>query len=163
MDLFSEYDVIFGVRDIRPYFEDRAWLKDFGKVLVVYRDPIRHRYGFEKFAYITQYEDGTKIDFTLFPVELLRRVVEDPELPEYLDIGYTVLLDKDGLTSGLKPPTYRAHIPIPPTEAAYQTVVEEFLHEATYVAKHLWRGDLMAAKYNLDYAMKLVNLRTMLE
>jgi aminoglycoside 6-adenylyltransferase len=38
-----------------------------------------------------------------------------------------------------------------------------FFHEATYVAKHLWRGDLMAAKYNLDYAMKLVKLRQMLE
>ncbi len=104
---------------------------------MVYRDPIKPEYGIGKFAYITQYEDGTKIDFTLWPAEILARVVADPNLPGGLDVGYAVLLDKDGLTSGLPPPTYTAHIPVPPTEAAYQNVIQEFFHKATYVAKHL--------------------------
>jgi len=90
-------------------------------------------------------------------------VVAEPQLPEEFDAGYQVLLDKDHLTDGLKPPTYAAYIPTPPTEAEYRTVVELFFHEATYAAKHLWRDDLMAAKYNLDHAMKLENLRLMLE
>jgi aminoglycoside 6-adenylyltransferase len=42
-------------------------------------------------------------------------------------------------------------------------VIEVFFHEATYVAKHLWRDDLMAAKYSLDQVMKLKKLRMMLE
>jgi aminoglycoside 6-adenylyltransferase len=162
-DLFSDYDVVLVVTDIRPFFGDRTWLEDFGRVLVVYRDPIQPDHGIGTFAYITQYEDGTKIDFSLWPVELLRRIVADPELPEDLDIGYMVLLDKDGMTSELKLPTHAAYIPAPPTRAAYENVIEEFFHEATYVAKHLWRDDLMAAKYNLDKAMKLDNLRKMLE
>jgi aminoglycoside 6-adenylyltransferase len=162
-DLFSDYDIILVVRDIHPFFEDRTWLEDFGKVLVVYRDPIQHYYGLENFAYITQYEDGTKIDFTLWPVELVRQVTEDSKLPDDLDVGYRILLDKDQLTVGLQPPTYRAYIPGPPTEGTYQTMVEEFFHEATYVAKHLWRDDLMPAKYNLDCGMKQVYLRQMLE
>jgi hypothetical protein len=37
--------------------------------------------------------------------------------------------------------------------------VEEFFHEATYVAKHLRRDDLLPAKYNLDHAMKQRDLR----
>jgi len=163
VDLFSDYDVILVVENIHPFFEDRTWLAEFGKVLVVYRDPIQLEYGFERFRYITQYEDGGKIDFTLWPVELLRRVAENSELPGELDVGYTVLLDKDRLTDELKPPTYQAYVPTPPTEAAYQNVVEEFFHESTYMAKHLWRDELMPAKYNLDHAMKQVNLRTMLE
>ena len=163
LDLFSDYDVILLVTDIHPFFEDRAWLQDFGKVLVVYRDPLKLDYGVETFAYITQYEDGTKIDFTVWPVEIVNRVKEAAELPHSLDVGYTVLLDKDRLTDGLKAPSYAAFIPAPPTETIYQTLVEEFLHEATYVAKHLWRDDLMPAKYNLDHAMKLDNLRVMLE
>jgi len=73
LDLFSDYDVILVVTDIHPFFEDRTWLQDFGQVLVVYRDPIRLDYGLEAFAYITQYEDGTKIDFTLWPVETIIR------------------------------------------------------------------------------------------
>lgn len=163
LDLFSDYDVILVVTDIRPFFEDRNWLEDFGRVLVVYRDPIQPLYGVGKFAYITQYEDGIKIDFTLWPVELLEQVVKDRKLPDDLDVGYAVLLDKDHLTEGLKAPTYTAHIPTPPTQAAYQSLIEVFFHEATYVAKHLWRDDLMPAKYNLDYAMKFKNLRQMLE
>lgn len=163
VDLFSDYDVIVVVTDIRPFLEDDGWLEDFGKVLVVYRDPVRLDYGLEKFARITQYEDGTKIDYTVWPVETLRRAAADAVLPDFLDVGYTVLLDKDNLTADLKPPTYRAYIPAPPSEATYCTVIEEFFHEATYVVKHLWRDELLPAKYNLDQAMKQDNLRQMLE
>jgi aminoglycoside 6-adenylyltransferase len=163
MDAFSDYDVILVTTDVHPFHEDDAWLEDFGKVLVVYRDPIRIEYGCERFARITQYEDGLKIDFTVYPLELLRRIVADPQLPADLDMGYAVLLDKDRLTDGLKPPTYAAYIPTPPTEKAYQTRVQVFFHEATYVAKHLWRDDLLPAKYNLDHAMKHACLRQMLE
>ena len=163
VDLFSDYDVILVVTDIRPFFEDRAWLGDFGEVLVVYRDPIKIEYGGPRFAYITQYEQGTKIDFTLWSVDIPPQIAREPELPDELDVGYLVLLDKEGLCDGFKPPTFTAYIPSPPTEASYHNLIEEFFHEATYVAKHLWRGDLMAAKYNLDQMMKLDNLRVMLE
>jgi aminoglycoside 6-adenylyltransferase len=163
VDIFSDYDVILVVRDILPYFEDRSWLGDFGEVLVVYHDPINPMYGFGKFVYVTQYEDGTKIDFTLWPIEILERIIEDPELPQALDIGYEVLIDKDGITEGIQPPTYRAYIPSPPTEVEYHELIEVFFHEVTYVAKHLWRGDLMAAKYNLDHVMKMKKLRMILE
>ncbi len=167
VDPFSDYDVLVVVTDIYPYFQDWGWLDDFGPMLVVYRDPIRLEHGFEKFAYITQYEDGLKIDFTLWPVELLQRVAEEARrtgrLEPDLDVGYTLLLDKDGLAAGMPAPTYRAYIPLPPDEAEYHRVIEVFFHEATYVAKHLWRDELLPAKYNLDYAMKGANLRRMLE
>ena len=163
VDLFSDYDVILVVSGIHPFYEDRAWLEDFGRVLAVYRDPIKLEHGIERFAYITQYEDGLKIDFTLWPVEMLRWIEAVPRLPDDLDVGYAVLMDKDELTVGLQPPTHMAHVPRPPSQEEYETQIEVFFHEATYVAKHLWRDDLMAAKYNLDYAMKAKKLRQMLE
>ncbi len=162
-DVFSDYDVILVLLDVHPFYEDRNWLEAFGRVLVLYRDPLILEGGLERSAYVTQYEDGLKIDFSLWLVELLRRDVADPQLPDEFDAGYQVLLDKDHLTDGLKPATYRAYIPTPPTETEYQTVVELFFHEATHAAKHLWREDLMAAKFNLDHGMKLDNLRPMLE
>jgi aminoglycoside 6-adenylyltransferase len=164
VDKLSDYDVIFVVNDIHPYHANDAWLGDFGRMLVVWRDPIHLEYGQERFARITQYEDnGLKIDFTFWPVELLRRVAADPKLPDDLDVGYRVLMDKDNLTAGLQPPTYRAYIPHPPSQAEYQDVIEEFFHEATYVAKHLWRDDLMPAKFQLEKDMKADLLRRMLE
>jgi aminoglycoside 6-adenylyltransferase len=162
-DVFSDYDVILVVRDVQPFYEDRAWLEAFGSVLVVYRDPLQPYYGFPKSAYVTQYDNGLKIDFTLWPVEILQRIVAEPQLPDEFDAGYRVLLDKDHLTDTLKPPTYRAYIPTPPTETEYRDLVEGLFHEATYVAKYLWRDDLMAAKFMLDHAMKQVHLRPMLE
>ena len=163
LDLLSDYDVILALTDIHPFFESREWLEDFGRVLVLYRDPILPERGFETSAYVTQYEDGLKIDFTLLPVELMQQIAADPDLPDEFDAGYRVLLDKDGLTTGLKPPTYKAYIPTPPTEAQYLEKVELFFHEATYVAKFLWRDDLIAAKYVMDNAMKQDNLLPMLE
>jgi aminoglycoside 6-adenylyltransferase len=163
VDVLSDYDIILVVTDIHPFFDNRAWLGDFGPVLVVYRDPILIDGSLEKSAYVTQYENGLKIDFTLWPVELLQRVVAEPQLPDEFDAGYLVILDKDQLTDRLKPPSYKAYIPTPPTEAEYQEAVEVFFLEAAYVAKFLWRDDLMAAKHILDSMMKQEHLRPMLE
>jgi aminoglycoside 6-adenylyltransferase len=161
-DVFSDHDVIVVSEDARAYREDESWLADFGRVLARYCDPVRRQHGYERFAYITQYEDGRKIDFTFWPVGLLRAVAVQPTLPDELDVGYTVLLDKDGLAAGLAPPTYRAHIPPRPSAAEFAELVELFFHEATYVAKHLWRDDLLPAKYNLDQMMKQEFLRRLL-
>jgi aminoglycoside 6-adenylyltransferase len=164
LDPFSDYDVILAVTDIHPFFEDRGWLGDFGPVLVVYRDPIRVEHGCERFAYITQYEtDRLKIDFTVMQAGWLHHTAGSPSLPDELDVGYRVLLDKDNLTDGLQPPTYTAYIPTPPTEAAYLELIEVFFHEATYVAKNLWRDEPLPAKYSLDYVMKGKKIRQMLE
>ncbi len=162
-DVFSDYDVILAVRDVHPFYADRTWLEAFGRVLVLYRDPLILDGGLERSAYVTQYDDGLKIDFAIWPVELLRRTVADPKLPAEFDAGYRVLLDKDHLTDGLKPATYTAYIPTPPTESEYQDTVEVFFLEAIYVAKYLWRDDVIAAKHILDSAMKQEHLRPMLE
>jgi aminoglycoside 6-adenylyltransferase len=112
---------------------------------------------------VTHYEDGTKIDYTVYPVDLLTRIAKEPELPADLDVGYSVLVDKDKLTEQLKPPTYKAHIPAIPTEKEYQTLVEEFFSETVYVAKHICRDDLMPLKHCLDCMAKQEHLRRMLE
>jgi aminoglycoside 6-adenylyltransferase len=163
LDRFSDYDVILAVSDIQPYFEDRQWLDTMGMVLVLYKDPLRTEHGFARFACITQYEDGTKIDYTLMETPLLQQYAAQEHLPDELDVGYRVLLDKDGLTRDLKPPTFRAHIPSPPSREEFLTLIEVFFHEATYVAKHLWRGQLLPAKYSFDCVMKQRKLRQMLE
>ena len=165
VDIFSDYDIVLIVEDIRPFYEDRTWLENFGRVLVVYSEPIQPvaNYGIEVFIDVTQYEDGLKIDFSLWPVELIREIAANPGLPAYLDIGYSVLLDKDHLTERLTAPTYKAYIPRPPTEHTYQTVIENFLSDAPYVAKNLWRDELLPTKYSLDTVMKHKYLRQMLE
>ena len=84
-------------------------------------------------------------------------------LPDQLDVGYRVLLDKDRRTAGWKQPSYQAHIPARPTEADYLALVEEFWWSTTYVAKSLWRDDLVFARWVLDQDLKLETVRRMLE
>ncbi|MEE8573074.1 MAG: aminoglycoside 6-adenylyltransferase, partial [Gemmatimonadota bacterium] len=105
VDPFSDYDVIVAVTDVRPFYEKRTWLDNFGPVLAVYRDPMRTLEGGERFAYITQYENGLKIDFTLCSASTLSHLAHGTALPDYLDVGYAVLMDKDDLTRGLAPAT----------------------------------------------------------
>jgi aminoglycoside 6-adenylyltransferase len=162
LDDFSDYDVILVVRDIREFLDD-GWLEDFGSVLVVYRDPITLDHGCERFARVTQYEDGAKIDFTLWPLDLLRQIAAEPKLPDYLDDGYRVLIDKTGITAGLKAPSHSAYVPGRPTEEEYRNCVGEFFSESCYVAKQICRGDLFSLKYSLDHVMKFKKLRQMLE
>jgi aminoglycoside 6-adenylyltransferase len=166
LDFFSDYDIILATTHPELYRPD-DWLADFGPLLVLYRDPVRLIHGEPAFARITQYANGLKIDFTIWTDELLRRVVaqavEKGGLDPDLDLGYRVLLDKDGLTAGMPSPTYQAFIPQRPREGEYHTMVEEFFHEGTYVVKYIWRQDLMALKYIFDGAMKGECLRGMLE
>jgi len=164
-DRFSDYDVILVVEDIAPYVADRRWIADFGEVLVTYWDPVYPApgYGIDIIGNVIQYADGLKIDFTVWPVTLMQQIAAAPELLPELDAGYTVLLDKDGLTRNLQPPTYRAYVPAPPTEDEFQRWVEEFLSDVPYVAKFLWRDELLPAKWCLDTDMKHKYLRRVLE
>jgi aminoglycoside 6-adenylyltransferase len=165
VDVLSDYDTVLVVEDVRPFFENRSWLYDFGEVLVAYWDPIHPDpdHGIEQTGNVVQYVDGLKIDFSLWPVALLRRIARAGVLPDELDAGYTVLLDKDHLTVGMRPPTYEAYIPDRPDEETYLTVVNNFFSDAPYVAKCLWRDELLPAKWCLDYDMKYVYLLRMLE
>jgi aminoglycoside 6-adenylyltransferase len=162
IDAFSDYDVILSVTDTRPFVDDEGWHSDFGDPVVRFRDRRAHD-GMEEFFRLVLYADGTKIDFTVAPVEMLRRIARSGRLSEALDVGYRVLADKDGLTAALARPTYTAHIPPKPTAAEYHALVEEFWWETTYVAKNLWRDELFAARYNLDCVIRADLVRRMLE
>jgi aminoglycoside 6-adenylyltransferase len=165
IDALSDYDVILIVHDVQPFVADRRWLNDFGDVLVAYWDPLHPDpvFGIERCGNVTQFADGLKIDFTLWPVALFQQIIAAPVLPAELDAGYRVLLDKDRLTATMCSPTGTAYVPTPPTLMTYQTLINDFLRDAPYVAKSLWRDDLLPAKWCLDYDMKHNYLRQLLE
>ena len=162
VDILSDYDVILVVSDMKPFSQHETWLQDFGKILVLLRDK-GQMHGLKHYNRLVLYEDGTKIDYIIWPVALLQKVLAEPRLPDVLDHGYRVLVDKEHLAQGLKPPTFTAHIPKKPTEKEYEALVEEFWWETIYVAKNLWRDELIQAKYNLDFVMKFQLLRRLLE
>ena len=161
-DIFSDYDAMVFFTDPAPFLESDSWFEALGPVLAVYRDEFLNP-DYTSYMRMAFYEDGTKIDFSVNYAARLVSICAEPSLPEWLDVGYEVLVDKDGLTSSLATPTFKAYIPAIPTETEYHTLVNEFWTESIYVAKQIWRNDLMPVKFNLDHIMKLEYVRKMIE
>ncbi|HUS82753.1 MAG TPA: aminoglycoside 6-adenylyltransferase [Dehalococcoidia bacterium] len=161
-DRLSDYDVIVAASDVGSLSSDDFWLHAYGAVLVRCRDSYRCC-GVDVQTRLVLHQDGTKIDYSLWSTELLNGILHQPQLPDVLDVGYRVLVDKDNLTGDLKPPTYAAHVPRKPSEPDFQSLVEEFWLETSYVAKNLWRDELLPAKFSFDAVIKFNLLRVMLE
>ncbi len=162
VDLLSDYDIILAVTDAERFGQEDAWQFDYGPPMVRWGDQTE-MYGLTTYFRGVVYADYVKIDYSIWPDALLERISAEDALPDGLDVGYRVLLDKEGRTSGWKPPSYKAHIPTIPTEAEYQAVVEEFWWTTTYVAKSLWRDELVFTRFCLDYDIKLGVMRRLLE
>ena len=162
VDELSDYDVIVLVDDVPVFVGRKAWLDARPGALARWGDE-NERFGQGTVFRGVVYDDGIKIDWSIWPDTLLALIAAAPELPDQLDVGYRVLLDKDGGTAGWAPATHRAHIPRPPTAEEYRAIVEEFWWSTTYVAKSLWRGEVVHAKFALDTDAKLGALRPMLE
>jgi len=161
-DVLSDYDITLFVSTLDKFTNNDEWLHNFGSILVYLPEKVVH-FDQEVPTRLVIYEDGTKVDFCLSTLEILNTVVNSPTLPEWLDIGYKVLIDKDNLTQNLKKPSLKAYIPNKPTEDEYKVLVNKFWWETTYVAKNLWRDELLPAKYSSDLVIKYKLLIRMLE
>ena len=156
-DELSDYDVVVALEDLGRFDPAAA-----------YGTPAA-RWGDEHDVHGTRtlfrgvvYDDGVKIDWTLWPARVAGLVAERG-LTDALDVGYRVLLDKDGLTARWSQPTHRAHIPRRPTAAEYVALVEEFWWSATYAAKARARGEELFLRFVLDVDLTHGALRRMLE
>src|SRR5260370_19693474 len=145
VDLLSDYDLILAVSDVGPFAFGDAWISEYGRPMVRWGDQ-GEMHDLATYFRSAIYQNYVKIDYSIWPVELLERIEASALLPDQLDVGYRVLLDKDQRTPGWKPPSYHAHIPARPTAAYYQAVVEEFSWGTNYVAKSLSRDELVSAK-----------------
>ena len=116
VDVLSDYDVIVLVDDVGAFLESEAWLQAWPEPLARWGDEselLGRRTVFRGVVHA----DGTKIDWTIWPAGLADAIAAEDTLPDQLDVGYRVLLDRDGRTGGWPPPRHRAHIPSPPSAA----------------------------------------------
>jgi aminoglycoside 6-adenylyltransferase len=161
-DAFSDYDVVLFLESGSRLAQRDDWLETFGRPVIVFRETTEHRAETVP-TRLVQFREGHRIDFTLSRMELLRRIVEQDALPDWLAAGYSVLLDKGGFAERLAPPSGMAWIPRPPSEAEYRAVVDEFWWESLYVAKYVGRHELLPARYSLETVLRFRCLVPMLE
>lgn len=162
LDALSDFDILLFITEDSDLSEREDWLRTFGSVLVMLRERSTYR-GRLVPTRLVQYRDGSRIDFTLAPIGILRELAETDELPPWLDRGYRVLLDKQDLADQLAASSGAGYAPVRPTEEEYMALVEVFWWESIYVAKYLTRGELLPAKYSGDCVLRFECLVRMLE
>lgn len=145
-DPLRDFDIVYLVRDVAYYKEIpvQAVFGEavFGPLLVWQRTDESELFG-EHFpktvSYLMQFADGNRIDLTLAAVEDFARFCFDDRLS-------VVLLDKDGALPELPPPNDSTHWVRLPTERIFTECRTEFWWVAPYVAKALWRGQVLLAE-----------------
>jgi aminoglycoside 6-adenylyltransferase len=158
----SDYDVVLFLEPQSRLGSTERWLEKFGRPLIVLRDEVYHR-DEPVPTRLVQYRGGNRIDFTLSRIDLLHRIAEQDNLPDWLAAGYRVLLDRDGDAGRLSPPSASAYVPRPPTAREYSSLVDEFWWETYYVGKYLARNELLPARYSMETVLRYRCLVPMLE
>jgi aminoglycoside 6-adenylyltransferase len=144
-DIFQDFDIVYFVTDVDSFTGDLTWINRFGELMILQTpegmgDPPPVSDG--RFAYLMQFADGNRIDLTLFPVARLGEFKR-----ESLSV---LLLDKDDLFGTFPAPDESDFLPRPPDAKAFSDCCNEFWWVCTYVAKGLWREEIIYAKYMLD-------------
>ncbi|MBN1140038.1 MAG: aminoglycoside 6-adenylyltransferase [Anaerolineae bacterium] len=148
-DIFQDFDIVYIVTEVASFREDPDWNRRFGEMMIMQmpddmQDPPPGNDS--SFAYLMQFTDGNRIDLGLFPVARL------DDLPR--DSLSLLLLDKDGLIAPFPPPSERDYLPRPPTAKAFADCCNEFWWVCPYVAKGLWRRQIVYAHHMLDQVIR---------
>ena len=143
-DSLSDYDVAVFGNDF-DFIKDDRWLSEIQEFWVCVRDRFE-LWGVEVPTRLVLFNDELKIDFSFHPTEILNKIIANRELPDGLNTGYTILLDKDDLLIQLKAPAFKGFVLKKPAEADFEKNVNEFWFEVFHVAKYLSRNDLWAVK-----------------
>ena len=162
VDDFSDLDIELVFLDPTPYLESKDWINLFGDALNVYEEGIEAFDGKHAMKMV-QYWDGVKVDFKIYSLEQFKAEILAEELPEDWDIGYEILIDKEGLCKGLQHPTYEVSIIKEPTEEEFQKIVADFFWDVTYLPKCLVRGDLFYLKFMVEKIIRVEYLIPMIE
>ena len=160
-DIFSDLDVVIVTDNPKIFVNNKDWCNQFGEIMVSFNDNFKLE-GITSYTSLVLYKDYIRIDFSIWPTELLKKIAEYNKLPAFLDIGYEVLYDKNNLTTELNEASNQAYQTNQPTKSEYERVVNNFWWDITYIAKYLWRDQFYFAKY-MDYFIKYNLLQPMVE
>lgn len=161
VDHFSDLDVELVFNNRTSYEINNEWLNLFGEPISTVEENDSVFEGKHAMKMVL-YKDHVKVDFKLYQTSEFSKEIQQEILPEDWDLGYKVLVDKDGLTKNLKSPTYQSIMIHQPTEKKFRQLLNDFWWDTSYVAKCLKRGDIFYAKFmsenilRTDYLVPLI-------
>ena len=154
-DIFRDYDVVYIVKDTKPYRENRTWIDRFGERLYMQYpeentelpSDVENCYG-----WLMQLADGNRLDL---------HVCTGSYALARLEL-YRTLVDKDGIMPAEKDDRDERYWIRKPDERKFQNVCNEFWWCLNNVAKGLWREELPYVLDMTDFYVRPM-LKRMLE
>ncbi len=146
-DPFQDYDLIFAVTEFEPFANNLEWIKQFGELMILQMPDLMGTTPppANKFTYLMQFVDGNRIDLNVFSLETLKGFQFSSQSK--------VLLDKDNAFN-LPASSNSDYLPHPPSAKEFFDCCNEFWWVAPYVAKGLWRGEIMYAKHMFESVLR---------
>lgn len=142
-DELSDYDLALFCTDFDAFICDDTWLSKIGQVWVCVYEKICIKEK-EFPSRLVIFEKGIKVDFSFYPVQVLKDISGLP-----FQSGYKVLLDKENTVISIPSFNEEASGAIKPSHKQFLTIINEFWFEAYHVAVYLRRGDLWSAQFRL--------------
>ncbi|MBN1450576.1 MAG: aminoglycoside 6-adenylyltransferase [Anaerolineales bacterium] len=148
-DIFQDFDIVYVVTDVAPFKNNYEWIERFGELMILQEpedmgEQLPRDDGW--FSYLMQFSDGNRIDLGILPLTKLDKIVEDS-----LSL---LLLDKDGIIAPFAPANESKYLPKTPSAKAFFDCCNEFWWVCPYVAKGLWRQEIIYAKFMFDQAVR---------
>ena len=153
-DQYSDFDIVYFVRDVREFTRDKSWINYFGDILIVQypEDWYKHPYDYDShdtFAYLIQFSDGNRIDLTIVDIRNIgsERDNNEPRI---------ILLNKDNYNELKLVEDEKAFYLKKPVHMEFYNTCNEFRWISLYIAKGICRDEFYYARYAYDiYLMEM--------
>ncbi|MFE3572879.1 aminoglycoside 6-adenylyltransferase [Lysinibacillus sp. NPDC059133] len=151
-DTFRDYDIVYLVSDLQSFLINPNWVNVFGKRIIMQTPEDMAMFPPElggRFTYLMLFEDGNRIDLMLIPSEEKDIYCSEDRLT-------VILLDKDGNMPKLSEPTDKDYWVKKPSAEFFADCCNEFWWVSTYVAKGLWRQEILYAYDHLNSVREML-------
>ncbi len=162
IDDLSDLDIEIVFEDNTNYISDKSWINYFGNPIAMVEED-ENCFDDKHAMKMVLYEDGVKVDFKIYSKTKFVKETQQKELSEDWDIGYKVLMDKEGITQEMQKPTYQISIIKKPTKKEFTKLLNDFWWDMTYVAKCLKRDELFYAKFMSETIIRTEYLTPLIE
>ncbi|MCC9044412.1 aminoglycoside 6-adenylyltransferase [Myroides sp. M-43] len=155
-DQYQDFDIVYIVNDIESVKREGIVHKKFGKPAIE-QLPDDMYLGNEEgiipvsYAYLMIFDDGSRLDLTLFPLQKLNKLKQDS-----LSV---IWLDKDGLFNDIPASSDVDYHVKRPTQREFTEVCNEFWWCSTNVAKGLARKESLYAKDMMESIVRPMYLQ----
>jgi aminoglycoside 6-adenylyltransferase len=141
-DRFQDFDIVYLVTDMDSFLRHSDWVNVFGERIIMQTPEDMTMFPPSlggRFSYLMLFSDGNRIDLILAPIEEKEQYCQEDKLT-------VILMDKDNNLPSIPPPTDEDYWVKEPSPEFFADCCNEFWWVTTYVAKGLWRREILYAQ-----------------